>query len=60
MLGRHLEPSLALPWLATGLLYIGSGIIGSLASANLDAEYVVTGASMAVCGVIGVRGWRTV
>ena len=35
------------------LVYWVPGVIGSLASANLDAKYVVTGASNAVCGLLG-------
>lgn len=53
MLARHLEPHLGVPIITAPLIYFASGVIGSLASANLDAEYIVTGASNAVCGLIG-------
>ena len=52
-LGRHLEPHLAAPFLTAPTIYFASGIIGSLASANLDAVYIVTGATNAICGLIG-------
>lgn len=54
-LARHLEPHLALPIITAPIIYFASGVIGSLASANLDAVYIVTGASNAICGLIGAQ-----
>jgi hypothetical protein len=43
------------PFLSVFLVYWVPGVIGSLASANLDAKYIVTGASNSVCGLLGAR-----
>ena len=52
-LGKHLEPHLAVPFLSVFLVYWVPGVLGSLASASLDAKYIVTGASNSVCGLLG-------
>jgi len=52
-LGKHLEPHLVLPFLSVPFIYWLPGVVGSLASANLDAKYIVTGASNAICGLLG-------
>ena len=52
-LGKHLEPHLVLPFLSVPFIYWLPGVLGSLASANLDPKYIVTGASNAVCGLLG-------
>ncbi len=52
-LGKHLEPHLVAPFLTVPFIYWLPGVVGSLASANLDAKYIVTGASNAVCGLLG-------
>ena len=44
-------------WTAAGLayLYVGGGVVGALASANLSTAMPATGAPAAVCALIGAR-----
>ena len=51
--GLHLARALRHPALGVFLLYVASGLVGSLASANLSTHYTATGAPAAVCGLIG-------
>ena len=49
-----------MPFLSVLFIYWIPGVVGSLASANLDAKYIVTGASNAVCGLLGASRVPTV
>ena len=52
---KHLERVLPLPWLSCTAVFLLSGVLGALTSANLNAFYVTCGASGGVCGLLGAR-----
>ena len=51
--GLHIARALRRPALGVLLLYVVSGLVGALVSANLSTHYAATGAPAAVCGLIG-------
>ena len=51
--GRYLERVLLVPILAVPAVYMVSGIIGGLASANLAVDRVTVTSSAAICGLVG-------
>ena len=51
--GLHIARALRRPALGVLLLYLVSGLVGSLVSANLSTHYTASGAPAAVCGLIG-------
>ena len=54
-LAKYLEASnrVIQPWFTIPLLYILPGIAGCLVSANVAFDHDSTGASAAVCGLLG-------
>ncbi|CAL5219472.1 g1307 [Coccomyxa viridis] len=51
--GLHIARALRFPALGVAVIYLISGLVGSLASANLSTHYTAVGAPAAVCGLIG-------
>ena len=51
--GLHIARALRRPALGVFLLYVVSGLVGSLVSSNLSTHNAATGAPAAVCGLIG-------
>lgn len=53
---KHLERVLPLPWLSNLGVFLVSGVLGAVTSANLNAYYVSCGASGGICGLLGASG----
>lgn len=54
--GKYLERALPAPFFSLAGLFMVSGVLGALASANLNVNYVACGGSAGVCGLLG--GWE--
>ena len=52
--GRYLERVLHVPTLSVVAVYLVSGIMGGLASANLAVDRITVTSSAAVCGLLGM------